>query len=244
MSLFGKVFLVLILIFLIPTGLVLASQDALPGDAAYPIKRELENGIFAVASLTPQSKAFFSSNLSQRRFKEALALVKRNDERSSESLTALVSQTQAAATDIQNISDPAAKQEYVANLTKQIDEYRQGFSNTQINTQPNSVPSPVSIVQPTVIPTIKLLPGEPTPTVVTSTPTLVPPSPTPVPSSSSSGNQQVDDTLKQLDQIKKDLEKHSNKGDKKEDQKKSDQKPEKQNKQDKQDKKDNSKKSD
>lgn len=166
--------MVLMVVLLVPTGLVFASQDAVPGDRTYPIKRGLENVIVTLASVHPATRAFFKADMSKRRYKEAVALVKRGDTESQSSLVELVAQTEAAAEDIGQISDPKAKQELVENLSRQIDEYQTGLTKLETQsdpltqaTQPYS-PSLSPVVQPTSAPI-----AQPTP-VTLPTPTSVP----------------------------------------------------------------------
>lgn len=120
----------------VPTGLVLASQDAVPGDKTYPVKRGLENVIVNLASLHPTTRAFFKTDMAGRRYKEAVALIRRGDQASSESLVELVTQTQAAATDISQISDPEAKKQLIDNLSKQIVQYKTGLSQLETTAPP------------------------------------------------------------------------------------------------------------
>ena len=53
--------LILSIVLFPPASLALISNNAVPGDSIYPIKRFLEDGIYAVASITPGTKAWFSN---------------------------------------------------------------------------------------------------------------------------------------------------------------------------------------
>lgn len=66
---------VLIAIFTPLALLILLSQNAVPGDIFYPIKRLLERGILIAASAHPTTRATFHTNLADRRFKEAESLL-------------------------------------------------------------------------------------------------------------------------------------------------------------------------
>lgn len=111
---------------LVPTGLVLASQDALPGDSTYPLKRKLENVVIQLSSRHPVTQAYFGSDLSKRRFKEAVALIKRGDNASG-SLNELVDQTQSAADSMKGISDSRLRKQMAANFSNQIDDYQKSL---------------------------------------------------------------------------------------------------------------------
>ena len=68
--------LIIMIVLFPPAALITVSQGAVQGDATYPIKRILEDGIFAVASLNSVSKAWFAAARSDRRFKEFTTLKK------------------------------------------------------------------------------------------------------------------------------------------------------------------------
>lgn len=211
MLVLSKALIVLMLILLLPTGLVLASQDSLPGDRTYPIKRSLENIIISLVSVHPSTRALFTTNFSQRRFKEAVAMIKRNDDSAATiSLVEMISQTREAAAEINKISDPVVKKQLSEKLSKQISEYKQQLVSIQ-QTQQNQYPSGSSTpgVQPSLsppqpdnhlpsllpsrVPTGNLYSPTPTRPALTSTPTVsrptspspvgVRPSPAPIPSS-------------------------------------------------------------
>lgn len=135
-ELLGKVLVAVLIVLLGPTTAVVASQDSIPGDRTYPIKRGLENVVIGLASVSPRGKAFFSKDFSKRRFKETIAMAKQGKAATS-SLPELVSQTQTASLDIQKISDTNVKKQYAKDLSKQIDEYQSGLDKLQ------AVPKPV-----------------------------------------------------------------------------------------------------
>ena len=61
--------IILAIILFPPATLAVLSNNAVPGDAAYPIKRTLEDVIYAAASINPTSKAWFSAARSDRRYR-------------------------------------------------------------------------------------------------------------------------------------------------------------------------------
>lgn len=235
MGMLSRLILVLSVILIIPTALIIISQNAVPGDRTYPIKRGIEGTIASLASLTPQTRAFFSVDLTDRRYKEAVALIKKGDNPTT-SLSELVTQTQVAAQDINTVSDTQTKKQLVASLTKQIDEYDQGLANfgqeqsplflTPTTSVPNVIvppsgltptPTPVLIVmQPTTTP-VPIHSTIVTPTVtqpvvtqslavVTPTPTVAPtPTPSIVETTPAQTATDVEQTRQQLKKIRDDL---------------------------------------
>lgn len=115
---------------LIPTGLVLASQDAVPGDGTYPIKRSLERVIIIAASLHPSTRSAFYVNFSKRRFKEALVLANTGQD-ASVSLDELVLQTEEAASSVRNVSDLKTREKLTRDLIKQLEEYDEGLTKLE-----------------------------------------------------------------------------------------------------------------
>lgn len=126
----SKIFIVVIIMLLFPTGLILASQNASPGDNTYPIKRGLEGVLSSIFSINPITKAYFKTDLSNRRFKESVVLIKRNSTdktMTNTSLVEMLSTTAVASADIKNVSDPNLKKRLADNLSNQITTYRQSL---------------------------------------------------------------------------------------------------------------------
>ena len=185
-----------------PAVLALISNDAVPGEATYPIKRTLEAGILIVASVHPTTKAMFTAERSDRRFREVTTLIESGDrgQNVTQTLGEFIKQTREAAKDIKEIKNPIVKKERVVKLKESIIEYKAGLELKQkklseekedstsivppIAQIPSQTQSPSS-VSPTSgpAPTIKVeitpthAPGlTPTPTRIISNP-----SPTPIP---------------------------------------------------------------
>lgn len=223
--------LILAIVLFPPAALALISNNAVPGDATYPIKRGLEDGIYALASLNPVTKAWFSAARSDRRFKEVTVLLAEG-KAASNTLTELVSQTQVAAVEIKKINDPVKKKELINQLSQQIEKYDQGLSKVSKRSQqppnvvskstPSSIPQvtstltftprprptfvPTPTLKPTITPAVSPKPSS-TPNNPTSTlrPTSVPTS-TPSPHQPSSNNE-VEGAQDKLDDIREELEK-------------------------------------
>lgn len=122
--------LILALLLFPPATLALISNNAIPGDATYPIKRGLEDVIFAVASITPVSKAWFAAARSDRRFKEFSSLIAQGKD-ISQSLNDLVEQTDDAVKETTEVNDSTQKQQLIRKLEESVQQYDQGLSQVQ-----------------------------------------------------------------------------------------------------------------
>lgn len=131
LGLLSKILAIVAIVLFVPTTLILASQNAVPGDSTYPVKRKMEDVITAVLSLNPVTKTYFKTDLSKRRFKEAVALLSRGDKNSTASLSELVSQTQSATSSINEISDAGFQKRFTDDLIKQIDDYNKSLSQIE-----------------------------------------------------------------------------------------------------------------
>lgn len=237
-----------------PAALALVSNNAIPGDATYPIKRGLENVIYSVASINSTTKAWFAKARSDRRFQEIKILITQG-KKTSETLSELVEQTQVAASQIEKIADSVEKEKFISQLSDSITKYNQGLS--QISESPaslsNPILSPSSVPSPAIIPTVSLKPqplisSKPTPiSNQTSTPTpnsSSSPSPSSTPSPSPIGQNDIDKTRDQLDKIKEKLEQQKQKQKEDHDKRQERQNKEDKDKKDKQDKQDKDKNDD
>lgn len=179
--------LVLALVLFPPAALAVVSNNAVPGDSTYPIKRGLENVIYAVASLNPNTKALFAKARSDRRFQEITVLLSQGKE-AGQTLNELVEQTRNAANQIDQVSDSSQKQKLLRQLSDSITKYNQGLLKiSQKKEEPPSSVQPVPIPSPVLKPT-------PLPSV---SPT-VSPSPTPDP--------ELERIRRELEEIKRRLE--------------------------------------
>lgn len=223
--------LLLALILFPPATLALVSNSAVPGDATYMVKRKLEDVVLLIASLTPQSKAWFAVERSSRRFKEAAVLLNKG-EQASTTLAELVDQTSTAAQEVTQINDPIKKQQLIEQLSQSITTYNEGLAiaaNLPVATPtleeplstPTTTPTPAPATAeptPVAMPIPKLStpptsgPKKPLPPLPSVTPTPTPqptsaPQPAPQPiTSTNDKKEQVDQTKKELEKIKKRLE--------------------------------------
>lgn len=147
--LLGVIILVLALVFFPPAALAVVSNNAVPGDSTYPIKRGLEDVIYAVASLNPNTKALFAKARSDRRFQEITVLLSQGKE-AGQTLNELVEQTRNAANQIDQVSDSSQKQKLLRQLSDSITKYDQGLLQISQNKiapapskQPALTPSPI-----------------------------------------------------------------------------------------------------
>ncbi|MBI4038904.1 hypothetical protein HY384_03005 [Candidatus Daviesbacteria bacterium] len=140
---FSIIILSLSILLFPPATLAVISNNSVPGDATYPLKRGLEDMIFAVASINPTTKAWFAAARSDRRFKELGVLITRG-KKVGETLNELVEQTQIAADQISQVDDQSQKEKLVQQLSQSIQKYDQAlqrFSPTTSSQPPASQPT-------------------------------------------------------------------------------------------------------
>ncbi|MBI2039793.1 hypothetical protein HYT18_01850 [Candidatus Microgenomates bacterium] len=133
--------IILSIILFPPATLAVISNDAVPGDATYPIKRFLEEGIFAIASITPTTKAWFAAARSDRRFQEVTVLINRGKP-VKDSLNELVEQTKSASKQIAEVKGNAQKKQLVDKLSESIEKYDKGLKDASGKKQIAKVSSP------------------------------------------------------------------------------------------------------
>ncbi len=199
----GLLSIILFFILLPPAVLAVASQDSIPGDILYPVKRGLENGVLALASLHPASKAWFSLGYTGRRFNEATKLITKGKTlQAKSSLDDLVAQTSQAAVEIQAIKNQDQKEKLLVELNKSINDYKEGLTKAK-------QPIQTTNVNPTNPPSSALSQPQPSSSTFNPTPSATPlvNNPPPPSSSLSSIDQDIDETIKELDRIEKELEK-------------------------------------
>lgn len=216
--------LVLVLVLFPPAALALVSNNAVPGDPTYPIKRGLEEVIYKVVSLNPTTKAWFAAARSDRRFKEFSMLVTQG-KKTGEVLNELVRQTEIAADQIASVRNEGQKEKLVQKLSESIKKYDQGLKQLSTETTaptativPSArlipVPTQRTVVglQPTVSPTtVPTVQPDPTLTAASS-PSPTPTSqstPTPTPASPNQDEQerqrQIEETRRRLEEIGREL---------------------------------------
>lgn len=112
----------MILFALLPfTVLIFLSQNSIPGDLFYPVKRGLESMVLAAASVSPSTRAAFRTDLTTRRFDEAEKLLLGAS--GTTGLKDFVTEIQAAQNEVSAISDPVKKQQLQEKIQTSVAEY-------------------------------------------------------------------------------------------------------------------------
>lgn len=183
----------LAIIFIVPTGLILASWNTLPGDSLYTTKRGFEGAALAVTIKTPLAQKF-SLKFTDRRFSEATKLLDKKG--STVGYTILVAEAEQSKNLVIEKNDSQA----VTQLIQNIETYQKGIEEKKvaIETEHKALTS-APILQPT-----NQAFQTPEPTVLA--PTIQPTVSQPV-QTTSDLNKANDD----LEKIKKELENKSKK---------------------------------
>ncbi len=100
-----------------PAILAYISQDALPGDIRYPVKRLVENGVMTIASINPNTKAMFSVSQSNSRLKEMLAVAAKGEDTQS-LIDEIIKQNEETVAEISRVSDVNRRQELIKEFQK------------------------------------------------------------------------------------------------------------------------------
>lgn len=129
------------------TLLILLSQNTVPGDLFYPVKRGLEGVILAAASASPATRVAFKTDLTERRFKEAEKLLLAKADAST--LTSFVTEVQSTQTEIDALSNVLEKQQSSEKLIAKIDDYQVKLTQLQAQTQSSpQINQPQAVQQP------------------------------------------------------------------------------------------------
>lgn len=167
-----------ILFALLPvTVLIFLSQDSIPGDLFYPVKRSLENVILAAASVNPATRAAFRTDLTETRFKEAQGLVVSKSNVSG--LSTFIDEVQSTQLEVTNLKDDTQRIKAEEKLIDKLEEYQNGLSALSAKTEQNIIAYQSQQTLTTIPPTSD-------PNLPLATPTFTPtPTPTPVKQASS-----------------------------------------------------------
>lgn len=177
--------LILSIVLFPPAVLALISNNAVPGDAAYPIKRGLEEVILKIASVHPTTKTWFSIERSGRRFEEAVVLLAAGKEGADNSLDELILQTEAVSREIAKVQDPVKKQELKVKLSAEIKKYDEGLEKVKQEIAVSTpVPAATATSRATATPRVSSRPSATPRATSTPTPIQSGPTPTPVPTPS------------------------------------------------------------
>lgn len=163
--------------FLPVTVLILVSQNTIPGDLFYPIKRGMENVVLAAATVNPATRVAFRTDLTERRFDEAeKLLLARNDTTGLEDFVQGVS---LAEQEIAALENEDAKIEVTEKLIKKIDEYQNKLVAIEAKTQEGRTIA-LSLRTKTPTPTISKKYPDSVSTPVEKQPTVVTPKTSPL----------------------------------------------------------------
>ncbi|MCL5675812.1 MAG: hypothetical protein M1120_01655 [Patescibacteria group bacterium] len=163
---------IILLVLAIPSFLVLASWNSLPGDFMYPVKRGMEDLLLAAVSSSQDLTAKLSVQYSERRFVEATSLIA--EKHSVVGLSYFEQQVQATQEKIQNTTDPKTQQNLKNQLVSNLQTYNQQLEETKTQVTTTNANNNVVTQTPPVNNPVTNIPVTSTPVVVvvTATPTI------------------------------------------------------------------------
>lgn len=115
------------------TVLILLSQNTIPGDFFYPVKRGMENIVLVASAVSPSTRAAFRTDLTQRRFDEASQILVSKADVSA--YYDFVTEVRQAKQDIETISDPKEKSAKSEALLAKIEQYQTQLTQVQSQIQ-------------------------------------------------------------------------------------------------------------
>lgn len=137
---------VLLFLFAPLTLLILLSQNTVPGDLFYPVKRGLEGIVLAAASASPATRVAFRTDLTERRFKEAEKLLLAKADTSA--LNSFITEVQSTQAEIDALSNLLEKEKTTEKLIAKIDDYQVKLTQLQAQTQSSPQITQAQTVQP------------------------------------------------------------------------------------------------
>lgn len=194
--------LILSIILFPPAALALISNNAVPGDATYPIKRFLEDRIYDVASLNSSTKAWFAAARSDKRFDEIKILVNKGKS-ATVTLNELVAQTNTTVSDISKINNKKERGELLSQVEKSIEKYDQSLKQLgELADKTAKQNEPLPVQTPAPIPTAPVTGG----TTVRPTPVPTQTTTTPPVSSSTADHDALESQKAEFERIRRELE--------------------------------------
>lgn len=153
-----------ILLFALPTVLIMASWNSLPGEPMFGVKRAFEQVLLLMVKPSYAAEAKLNVQYTQRRSKEAQVLLA--SDQSTDGLRYLSQQIQATQAVIERAPNKTTQRDlarqYITTLrtvSSELETQQQGVSGNQ----PTSTPTQARV--PTATPTYRpSTPGQPTPT--------------------------------------------------------------------------------
>jgi len=134
---------IILILFTPLTFLGILSQNTIPGDFLYPFKRQLENTALALASTNPDSKASLQTELTDRRFSEAEALLVTKVDTTA--LNDFFTQVETTTQAVDSLKDLDQKEALREKMLSSIEEYEIKLNQAEIKLQ--STPTPTSAPQ-------------------------------------------------------------------------------------------------
>lgn len=181
-----------ILLFALPTVLIMASWNSLPGEPMFGVKRAFERVLLLMVKPSYAAEAKLNVQYTQRRSKEAQVLLA--SDQSTDGLRYLSQQIQATQAVIERAPNTTTRRDlarqYITTLrtvSSELETQQQGVSGSQ----PTSIPTQARV--PTATPTNRpSTPGQPTPT----------PAPTPEPEP----EEEIEDIQEEIEETIEELE--------------------------------------
>jgi hypothetical protein len=140
----------ILLLVLTPVTFVgILSQNSIPGELLYSVKRGYEGTALAFASLAPETKASYTTSLATVRFTEAEKLLLVNSD--TQGLATLVEQVQTAQDNVAAVQNSPQKEELEQKLIASIDTYQASLLKVQQQIASNVSSQPINTAQTTPI---------------------------------------------------------------------------------------------
>lgn len=166
----------ILLFFFAPfTVLIFLSQNTIPGDFFYPVKRGLENMVLVAASVSPTTKVAFRTDLTQKRFSEAQQLLVLKADTTA--YNGFIDEVFSAKEDLSKLSSSQDRIESSEKLIAKIEEYETQLTQIQNQVQiAQALPSgeagssSAGQNQPVQPPAAQTIPPTTAPTTTTVTP--------------------------------------------------------------------------
>ena len=186
-----------VIMLAVPSTLILASWNAIPGDSTYNLKVGLEKVILGVAP-SPNLKSTLEIKYTERRFDEVEKVLSTNNNYINESLTNFNNQLVVSQNSIKQIASAEQKSVQTQNLINTLETVSQKIEQEEQILKPSPTNTPFISKVETVAPQ----------KIVTVIPTKIPPTPisTDVPANPPSNSDIPEKLKKTKEKVKKAIE--------------------------------------